>query len=45
MLAGLDKRSGEDLGYANVSMGAVSNALGELAKRLSPKWIWPAIMD
>lgn len=35
MLAGLDKKPGEDLGSTNVSMGAVSNALGELAKRLN----------
>ena len=35
MLSGLDKKSGEDLGSANISMDAISNALGELAKRLS----------
>ena len=35
MLAGLDKKANADLGSANISMDAISNALAELAKRLS----------
>jgi len=35
MLSGIDKKPKEDLGSADISMDAVSNALGELAKRLN----------